>query len=71
MQSLDGNQPNVSRHLQILYRAGIVNRRREGISILYSLHAPSVFRLCELVHRNEIRKSRNQLKAQAALSKAR
>ena len=71
VQSLDGNQPNVSRHLQILYRAGIVNRRRDGICILYSLHDPSVFRLCELVHQNEIRKRRDQLNAQAALSKAR
>ena len=56
VQSLDGNQSNVSRHLQILYRAGIVNRRRDGICISYSLREPSVFRLCELVHQNEIRK---------------
>lgn len=71
VQSLDGNQPNVSKHLQILYDAGIVNRRREGISIWYSLLDPSVFRLCELVHQNEIRKRRDHLKMQAALSKAR
>ena len=63
VQSLDGNQPNVSRHLQILYRAGIVNRRRDGICISYSLREPSVFRLCELVHQNEIRERRDQLAA--------
>ena len=28
--ALDGNQPNVSRHLQILYGADVVRRRREG-----------------------------------------
>ncbi|MDR3752844.1 MAG: metalloregulator ArsR/SmtB family transcription factor [Terracidiphilus sp.] len=50
VQWLDGNQPNVSRHLQILDRAGIVNRRRDEIYILYSLREPSVLKLCELVH---------------------
>lgn len=55
VQSLDGNQPNVSRHLQILYQAGIVGRRREGSNVIYSLNDPTVFRLCELVHRNKTR----------------
>jgi DNA-binding transcriptional ArsR family regulator len=56
VEELDGNQPNVSKHLQILYQAGIVGRRREGKSIVYSLNDPTVFRLCELVHRNEAKK---------------
>ena len=55
VQSLDGNQPNVSRHLQILYQAGIVGRRREGSNVIYSLNDLTVFRLCELVHRNKTR----------------
>ena len=63
VQSLDGNQSNVSRHLQILYRAGILNRSRDGICISYSLREPSVFRLCELVHQNEIKKRRDRLAA--------
>lgn len=71
VQLLDGNHPNASRHLQILDRAGIVNRRRDGICILYSLHDESESRLCEFVHQNEIRKRRDQLNARAALSKAR
>ena len=37
VQVLAGNQPNVSRHLQILYGAGILQRRREGTSVVYSL----------------------------------
>ncbi len=53
VQALDGNQPNVSRHLQILYGAGIVRRRREGIGVVYSLKGANVSRLCELVHQNE------------------
>jgi DNA-binding transcriptional ArsR family regulator len=53
VQALDGNQPNVSRHLQILYGAGIVRRRREGSSVVYSLKSASVSSLCELVYQNE------------------
>jgi DNA-binding transcriptional ArsR family regulator len=62
VKKLDGNQPNVSKHLQILYQAGIVGRRREGTNIIYSLKDPSVFMLCELVHRGEQSKPR-ELKA--------
>lgn len=49
VHSLDGNQPNISRHLQILYQAGIVSRRRSGSNIIYSIKDLTVFTLCELV----------------------
>jgi DNA-binding transcriptional ArsR family regulator len=54
VHALDGNQSNVSRHLQILYGAGIVRRRREGASVVYSLKSASVSRLCELVYQYEM-----------------
>ncbi len=38
---------NVSRHLCILHRAGIVSRRRDGNSVLYSLADYSACRLLE------------------------
>jgi DNA-binding transcriptional ArsR family regulator len=63
VQSLDGNQSNVSKHLQLLYGAGIVDRKREGMRIVYSLRDPSVFGLCQMVHRNEIKKRQDRLKA--------
>jgi DNA-binding transcriptional ArsR family regulator len=56
VEELDGNQPNVSKHLQILYQAGIVSRRREGNTIIYSLNEPTALKLCALVHRNEAKK---------------
>src|SRR5437016_621888 len=31
------SQQNVSKHLQILYKAGVVDRRREGTIVLYRL----------------------------------
>lgn len=44
-----GTQANVSRHLQTLADAGMVERRREGLQVLYSIGDPSIFELCELV----------------------
>lgn len=61
--ALDGNQPNVSKHLQILYDAGLVSRRREGNRILYSISDPMIFRLCELVCRSETDKSKREFRA--------
>jgi DNA-binding transcriptional ArsR family regulator len=58
VEGLDGNQPNVSKHLQILHEAGLVGRRRVGTSIVYSISDPMVFRLCELVCRSAAEKSK-------------
>ncbi len=58
--SLDGNQPNVSKHLQILHDAGLVSRRRESTSIVYGISDPMVFKRCELGCRSETQKSRRE-----------
>jgi len=58
VQALDGNQPNVSRHLQILYRAGILRRLRVGNNIIYSLKDTTVFELCELVQDSQKKRQR-------------
>jgi ArsR family transcriptional regulator len=42
-------QANVSKHLQVLYAAGFVVRRKEGPSIYYRLADGDVLRLCELM----------------------
>jgi DNA-binding transcriptional ArsR family regulator len=62
VDSLEASQSNVSKHLQLLYEAGLVTRRREGNSILYSIGDPIVFELCRLVCRSEAEKSRRDLK---------
>ena len=54
---LDGNQPNISKHLQILFDAGLVGRDRSGNSIFYSIADPVGFRLCELVCRSTARQT--------------
>jgi DNA-binding transcriptional ArsR family regulator len=58
--ALDGNQPNVSKHLQILSNAGLVGRRREGTSIYYAISDPMVFKLCALVCSSEAKKSQRE-----------
>lgn len=62
-EALDGNQPNVSKHLGILHDAGLVSRRRDGNSIVYMISDPMVFRLCELVCRSESERSRREFEA--------
>ncbi len=43
------SQQNVSKHLGVLLRAGIVGRRKEGNFSVYSIADPAVFGLCEEV----------------------
>lgn len=43
------HQANVSRQLATLTRAGVLLRRKEGLSVFYSIADRSVFELCDLV----------------------
>jgi DNA-binding transcriptional ArsR family regulator len=49
VEAMKATQANVSKHLQVLYSAGFVSRRREGTAVLYQLADPTVFQLCDLV----------------------
>jgi len=40
---------NVSKHLQILFSAGFVTRRKVGLFVYYRLAGAHVFRLCDLM----------------------
>ncbi len=42
-------QPNLSQHLGLLYRAGLVARRREGSQVFYRVNAETVPLLCVAV----------------------
>lgn len=42
-------QANVSKHLQLLYHQGFVERRKEGVTTFYRIADPHVFDLCEMV----------------------
>jgi len=42
-------QSNVSKHLTVLFGAGIVRRERDGLYVRYEIADESVFALCEQV----------------------
>ena len=68
---LDGKQPNVSKHLQLLFDAGLVDRRREGASVFYSIADPMVFKLCALVCRSAANRAREEFDELQAPSSSR
>jgi DNA-binding transcriptional ArsR family regulator len=47
--ALGASQQNVSRHLGVLLRAGMVSRTKRGTSAVYAIADESVFALCEQV----------------------
>ena len=49
VELLESSQPNISKHLKALCQDGLLDRRREGQNICYSIADPMVFKLCELV----------------------
>lgn len=44
-----GSQANVSKHLAVLRKAGLVSCRRDGMNVCYSIADPSAFEICRLV----------------------
>ena len=42
-------QPNMSQHLNTLYKAGVLGRRREGVQIYYRIINERVVSLCRVV----------------------
>jgi DNA-binding transcriptional ArsR family regulator len=49
VSATEAGQANVSKHLGLLLRAGLVDRRKEGLNAYYRIADPRVFELCELV----------------------
>jgi DNA-binding transcriptional ArsR family regulator len=42
-------QPNVSRHLSLLHRSGVLSRRRSGTSVFYRVSDDLLTEICRLV----------------------
>ena len=48
VETMELEQPNVSRHLALLRREGIVERRADGNRALYQINDPTVVELCRI-----------------------
>jgi len=48
-QATEASQQNVSKHLGVLLRSGMVSRRKQGNFSVYAIADESVFDLCEQV----------------------
>lgn len=42
-------QANISKHLSLLVKDGMVNRRKEGLKVFYFIEDESIFKLCDIV----------------------
>ena len=43
------SQANVSRHLVALHKAGILNRRKQGVAVYYSIADNETVEMCQIV----------------------
>jgi DNA-binding transcriptional ArsR family regulator len=47
MDAVQTTQPNMSQHLNMLYRAGLVRKRREGVQIFYATADEHIVQICQ------------------------
>ncbi len=49
LQKVEVSQPNISQHLGVLYRGGVVGRRRVGAQVFYHVVSAQALMLCEVL----------------------
>ena len=49
LAQVGGSQANVSKHLSVLRRTGLVECRREGVNVFYRIEDPTIFVICRTV----------------------
>ncbi|MCA9726525.1 MAG: metalloregulator ArsR/SmtB family transcription factor [Candidatus Eisenbacteria bacterium] len=49
VEAAETGQANVSKHLALMLREGLVERRKQGLQVFYKVADPEVFALCGLV----------------------
>ncbi len=49
LAQIDTTQPNMSQHLNTLYQAGVLGKRRDGVQIFYRIINDRVVTLCRAV----------------------
>jgi len=64
--ALKQEQPNISKHLIFMKRAGILGSRKEGLRIIYWIKAPEVLEIlhqAEAILKREVEEDRKSLQA--------
>ena len=46
---IETTQPNLSQHLAVLYRTGVLAKRKEGTQVIYRVHSEKAVALCRSV----------------------
>jgi len=64
LQEIEVSQPNMSQQLNVLYRAGVVDKRRDGAQMYYRIADETVVRVCEAVCSTVRRDEKEARKAQ-------
>jgi ArsR family transcriptional regulator len=49
LDEIEVSQPNMSKHLNVLYRTGVVAKRRSGVQVFYRIADESVVLVCKAV----------------------
>lgn len=49
LEEIDTTQPNLSQHLAVLYRTGVLARRKEGTQVIYRVQSEKAVALCRSV----------------------
>lgn len=49
LAEIDTTQPNMSQHLNTLYQAGVLDKRREGVQIYYRIVNDNIVNICRAV----------------------
>lgn len=49
VEETQATQANISRHLSALAKGAILNRRKEGLNVYYSIADPTIAKLCDVV----------------------
>ncbi len=49
LEQIDSSQPNLSQHLNVLYRSGILTKRKEGTQVIYRIQSERAMTLCRSV----------------------
>ncbi len=49
LKEIDTTQPNLSQHLNLLYRAGVLAKRKDGTQVFYRVQSEQAVKLCRTV----------------------